>query len=70
MAYARLALLARACIVAHPEELEAIKALGVDTVEFAEVLGELVGGDGERLKTTSSTAADIAALITIDRKAR
>jgi hypothetical protein len=57
-------------VVAHPEELEAIRALGVETVEFADILNVLVAGDGEPVKTTSSTAADIAALIAVDRGTR
>ncbi|MDP9474181.1 MAG: hypothetical protein M3R38_00495 [Actinomycetota bacterium] len=57
-------------VVAHPEELDAIKAFGIETVEFATIVSELVELEGEPIRTTSSTAADIAALIGVDRKAR
>ena len=57
-------------VVAHSSELNAIRAHGIETVEFTDVLNVLVAGDGEPVKTTSSTAADIAALIAVDRGTR
>lgn len=59
-------------VVKHPEELPAIEARGVELKELSKVLDELMDrkGKGRPMKTTSSTAADIAALIGADRVAR
>ena len=57
-------------VIIHPEELEAIRTLGVETVEFASVVDELVSRKNGPVKTTSSTAADIVALIGVDRERR
>jgi hypothetical protein len=59
-------------VVKHPEELLAIEARGVELKELSKVLDELMDrkGKGRPMKTTSSTAADIAALIGADRVAR
>lgn len=56
-------------VVRHPEELPAIVAHGVEVLELSMVLDELMDkkGKGKPVKTTSSTAADIAALIGVDR---
>lgn len=55
-------------VVAHSEELEVVRTLGIETIEFADIVDELVLSEGEPIKTTSSTAADIAALIGVDRR--
>ncbi len=58
--------------VRYPEELQAIGDRGVVLVELSVVLDELMDrkGEGRPMKTTSSTAADIAALIGADRTLR
>ncbi len=55
-----------------PEELPAIAAHGVEVVGLPHVLDELLDPDdkGRLLRTTSATAADIAALIGVDRRSR
>lgn len=59
-------------VVRHPEELPAIAGHGVEVIDLALVLNELMDRKGKDrpLKTTSSTAADVAALISLDRKLR
>lgn len=56
-------------VVRHPKELPAIAAHGVEVLDLSIVLDELMDrkGKGRPVKTTSSTAADIAALIGVDR---
>lgn len=56
----------------HREELQAIETGGVKLQELSEVLDELLDttGKGRPMKTTSSTAADVAALIGADRVSR
>jgi hypothetical protein len=58
--------------VRYPEELEAIEDRGVVLIKLSVVLDELMDreGKGRPMKTTSSTAADIAALIGADRALR
>lgn len=56
--------------VRHPQELPTIANHGIEVVEITNVIDDLVKGSGEWLKTTSSTAADIAALVGFDRKTR
>ena len=58
--------------VRHPKEISAIQARGIEVVELASVLDELTGpeADDGPVKKTSSTAADIAALIGVDRRLR
>lgn len=59
-------------VVRHPKELEEIRSRGVRVLDLASVLDELTGpnGNDRPIKTTSSTAADIAAVIGLDRKLR
>ena len=59
-------------VVRHPEELPAIGAHGVEVIDLAVVVNELMDRKGKNrpVKTTSSTAADIAALIGVDRELR
>lgn len=57
-------------VVKHREELPAIAAYGVEVIELASMIDELVERKGKVFKTTSSTAADIAALIGVDRDMR
>ncbi len=59
-------------VVRYPEELDAIRAFGIEVVGLASVLDELTGpeADDGPIKKTSSTAADIAALIGMDRALR
>lgn len=59
-------------VVKHPEELEEIHARGIEVLELATVLDDLSQGgrDDWPIKATSSTAADIAALIGVDRTLR
>ena len=57
--------------VRHPRELEEIRSRGVEVVGLLHVLDDLTRhGGGGPIKKTSSTAADIAALIGLDRKRR
>lgn len=59
-------------VVKHPEELDEIRARGIEVLKLATILDELSGDgqDGWPIKKTSSTAADIAALIGVDRSLR
>ena len=61
-------------VVRHPEELPAIESHGVEIIDLSVVMDELMDrrdrGGVRPLKTTSSTAADVAALIGVDREAR
>lgn len=59
--------------VRHDGELEEIRSREVEVLRLSVVLDELTGeggGDERPIKKTSSTAADIAALIEVDRKLR
>lgn len=58
--------------VRHPEELEEIRSRGIEVIGLASVLDELTGPEADEgpIKKTSSTAADIAALIGVDRALR
>jgi hypothetical protein len=56
-------------VVKHTEELPVIAEHGVEVLDLSVVLDELMDREGKDrpVKTTSSTAADIAALIGVDR---
>ncbi len=61
-------------VVRHREELPAIEDHGVEIIDLARVIDELMDRRDRRgvrpVKTTSSTAADVAALIGVDREVR
>ncbi len=55
--------------VKHPGELEEIRSRGIEVIELVRVLDDLTDPAGHEgsVKKTSSPAADIAALIGLDR---